>query len=119
MQTDRNKYLYYRLRQGEGMVKKILMFLTMVLFTFGMAGCSSSGHAGSASLQTGPAEKLPEQDVLCAIRIIAGDTVSDGILYDNPTAQEFAEKLSITTETWHAAPGFARAFDRFWKENME
>ena len=76
-----------------------------------MAGCSSSGHAGSASVQTGPAEKLPEQDVLCAIRIIAGDTVLDGVLYDNPTAQEFAEKLPITTETWHAAPGFARAFD--------
>lgn len=93
------------------MAKKILMFLTMVLFTFGMAGCSSSGHAGSASAQTGPAEKLPEQDVLCSIRIIAGDTVLDGVLYDNPTAQGFAELLPITTETWHAAPGFARAFD--------
>lgn len=43
------------------MVKKILIFLTIVLFTFGMAGCSSSGHASSASMQTGPAEKLPEQ----------------------------------------------------------
>ena len=35
----------------------------------------------------------------------------DGVLYDNPTAQGFAEMLPITTETWHAAPGFARAFD--------
>ena len=76
-----------------------------------MAGCSSSGHAGSASVQTGPAEELPEQEVMCTIRIRLGDTVLDGILYDNPTAQGFAEMLPITTETWHAAPGFARAFD--------
>lgn len=83
----------------------------MGLFTLGMAGCSSSGHAGSVSVQTGPAEKLPEQEVMCAIRIRLGDAVLDGVLYDNPTAQGFAEMLPVTTETWHAAPGFARAFD--------
>ncbi len=83
----------------------------MGLFALGMAGCSSSGHAGSASVQTGPAEELPEQEVMCAIRIRLGDAVLDGVLYDNPTAQGFAEMLPITTETWHAAPGFARAFD--------
>ncbi len=93
------------------MVKKILMFLSIGLFTLGMAGCSSSGHAGSAPAQTGPAEKLPEQDIMCSIHIMAGNTVLDGVLYDNPTAQGFAEMLPITTETWHAAPGFARAFD--------
>ncbi len=43
------------------MVKRIFTFLSMGLFALGMAGCSSSGHAGSASVQTGPAEKLPEQ----------------------------------------------------------
>lgn len=93
------------------MVKKILMFLSVGLFTLGMAGCSSSGHADSAPAQTGPVEKLPEQEVMYAIRITAGDTVLDGVLYDNPTAQRFAEMLPITIETWHAAPGFARAFD--------
>lgn len=93
------------------MVKKILIFFSMGLFTLGMAGCSSSGHAGSASVQTGPAEELPEQEVMCAIRIRLGDTVLDGVLYDNSTAQGFAEMLPVTTETWHAAPGFARAFD--------
>ncbi len=93
------------------MVKKILIFLAMGLFTFGMAGCSSSSHADSASMQNGPAEELPEQDVMCAIRITAGDSILEGVLYDNPTAQGFAEMLPITTETWHAAPGFARAFD--------
>lgn len=93
------------------MVKKILIFFSMGLFALGMAGCSSSGHAGSVSVQTGPAEELPEQEVMCAIRIRLGDTVLDGVLYDNPTAQGFAEMLPVTTETWHAAPGFARAFD--------
>lgn len=93
------------------MVKKILIFLAMGLFAFGMAGCSSSSHADSASMQNGPAEELPEQDVMCAIRITAGDSILEGVLYDNPTAQGFAEMLPITTETWHAAPGFARAFD--------
>lgn len=93
------------------MVKKILLFFSMGLFALGMAGCSLSGHAGSSSAHTGPAEKLPEQEVMCAIRIRLGDMVIDGVLYDNPTAQEFAEMLPITTETWDAAPGFARAFD--------
>lgn len=93
------------------MIKKFLSLFTIGIFTLGMAGCTSSGHAGSAPAETGSAEKLPEQDVMCAIRITAGDTVLDGVLYDNPTAREFAEMLPITTATWHAAPGFARAFD--------
>lgn len=33
-----------------------------------------------------------------------------GILYDNPTAREFAEMLPLTAELWHPAPNFARAF---------
>lgn len=46
------------------MVKKILIVLTMGLFTYGMAGCSSSGHADSASAQNGPAKELPEQEAM-------------------------------------------------------
>lgn len=93
------------------MAKRILMTLAMGIFTLGMVGCASSDHAGSAPAQTGPAEKLPEQEIMCAIRITAGDTVIDGVLYDNPTAKGFAKMLPITTETWDAASGFARAFD--------
>lgn len=48
---------------------------------------------------------------LCHIRIMAGDTVLSGVLYDTPTAKDFAAMLPLTVELWHPAPDFARAFD--------
>lgn len=52
-----------------------------------------------------------EPEVMCSIRITAGDTVLYGVLYDNQTAQDFAGMLPLTVDLWHPAPDFARAFD--------
>ena len=41
------------------MVKKILIFFQWDYSHLAWQGCSSSGHAGSVSVQTGPAEELP------------------------------------------------------------
>ena len=97
------------------MVKKTLTFLTIVLLAFGMAGCTASG-TDTSSAQEGlqqdlEPKRIEEQTVMCSIRITAGDTVLEGVLYDNPTAQGFAEMLPFTVELWHPAPDFARAFD--------
>ncbi len=97
------------------MVKKTLTFLTIVLLAFGMAGCTASG-TDTSSAQEGLQQdlepnRIEEQTVMCSIRITAGDTVLEGVLYDNPTAQGFAEMLPFTVELWHPAPDFARAFD--------
>ena len=104
------------MRQGEAMVKKILSILIIGLCIFGMTGCSASDHTGASSMQEGqPQDSSPEsggeQTVMCSIRITAGDTVLDGVLYDNPTAEGFAEMLPLTVDMWDAAPDFARAFD--------
>ena len=98
------------------MAKKILSFLIMGLCIFGMARCSTSDHTGASSVQEGqPQDSSPEsggeQTVMCSIHITAGDTVWDGVLYDNPTAEGFAEMLPLTVELWDAALDFARAFD--------
>ena len=98
------------------MVKKILSFLTFMLLAFGMMGCSVSDHANAPSINTGSTQDFPtklgeDQVVMCSIRITAGDSVLEGVLYDNPTAQGFAEMLPLTVELWHPAPDFARAFD--------
>lgn len=98
------------------MVKKILSILIMGLCIFGMTGCSASDHTGASSMQEGqPQDSSPEpggeQTVMCSIRVTAGDTVLDGVLYDNPTAEGFAEMLPLTVDMWDAAPDFARAFD--------
>ena len=88
----------------------------MGLCIFGMTGCSASDHTGASSMQEGqPQDSSPEpggeQTVMCSIRVTAGDTVLDGVLYDNPTAEGFAEMLPLTVDMWDAAPDFARAFD--------
>lgn len=44
------------------------------------------------------------------ITITAGDTVLEGVLFDNPTARTFAEMLPLTADLWHPAD-FARAFN--------
>lgn len=98
------------------MGKRILLFLIMALLVIGMSGCSASGYADTSSAQTGLSQDSPpklseEQSVMCSIQITAGDVVLEGVLYDNATAQEFAEMLPLTVELWHPAPDFARAFD--------
>ena len=81
------------------MKKRALRFLVMALSMFGAAGCAAPGYADTASLPEGFEPKLSvEQTAMCSIRITAGDTVLNGILYDNSTA-------------WDPAPGYARAFD--------
>lgn len=90
--------------------------MTAGLLAFGMVGCAASDHAGASSAQGDSLdgfkpELSEEQEVMCPIRITAGDIVLDGVLYDNPTAQGFAEMLPLTVELWDAASGFARAFD--------
>ncbi|MDE7353711.1 MAG: hypothetical protein K2O06_11790 [Acetatifactor sp.] len=94
------------------MAKRILMLLTLGLLAAGMAGCSAPDYADTSSIPQGFEPKLSvEQTVMCSVRITAGETVLEGVLYDNPTAREFAEMLPLTVELWHPAPGFARAFD--------
>lgn len=102
--------------QGEIMMKKCLILLAIGILAFGMSGCSASGHANEFSMPTDSAQDFKpeldeEQTVLCSIRVTAGDSVLEGILYDNPTAREFAQMLPLTVDLWHPAPDFARAFD--------
>lgn len=94
------------------MKKRSLWFLAMALSVFGVAGCSAPGYVDTVSLPEGFEPKLSvEQTAMCSIRITAGDTVLNGILYDNPTAREFSGMLPLTVELWHPATDFARAFD--------
>lgn len=45
------------------------------------------------------------------ITVTAGETVLEGVLFDNETAQAVSAMLPLTVDLWHPAPGFARAFD--------
>lgn len=98
------------------MVKRILMFVAMGILAAGMTGCSASGHADTSPAQANPLQDFQpelseEQTVMCSIRVTAGDTVLNGVLYDNPTARGFAGMLPLTADLWHPAADFARAFD--------
>lgn len=98
------------------MLRKILTVFTVGLLALGISGCTASADADTESASEILSENLApglgeEQSVMCSIRVTAGDTVLDGILYDNPTARGFAEMLPLTTDLWHPAPNFARAFD--------
>ena len=98
------------------MFKKILTVLSAGLLAFGMSGCTASVRADMESAPEILSENLApglgeEQSVMCSIQVTAGDTVLEGVLYDNPTARGFAEMLPLTADLWHPAPDFARAFD--------
>lgn len=98
------------------MVKRILMFLTMGIVATGMAGCSASGYADTSFVQGDSSQNFQpelsvEQALMCSIRVMAGDAVLSGVLYDNPTARGFAGMLPLTADLWHPAANFARAFD--------
>lgn len=78
-----------------------------VLAVVGITGCAAySGSSGTAK-NTPP----PEQPILTEITITAGDTVLDGVLFDNYTARQFANMLPLTSELWNPADGYAKAFD--------
>lgn len=84
----------------------IVMFLAVLAFS-----CFSENKDASSSGDNLAPGLLEEPTVMCQIRITAGDAQLEGVLYDNPTAREFARMLPLTAELWHPAPGFARAFD--------
>lgn len=98
------------------MFRKILTVLSVGLLAFGISGCTASAYADTESAPEILSENLApglgeEQSVMCSIQVTAGDTVLEGVLYDNPTARGFAGMLPLTADLWHPAPDFARAFD--------
>ena len=98
-------------------VKRISGFVWGFLFLFGLSGCAASVEGTEEGMETIPEEDVreseswEEQEVMCSIKITAGEEVLYGILYDNPTARGFSEMLPLTVDLWHPAPNFARAFD--------
>ena len=94
------------------MRKRNLLFLLGVSALTGLIGCSSAdAEILETSMEELTEEAVPSPVIMCSIRITAGDTILDGVLYDNETARGFAEMLPLTVELWHPAPDFARAFD--------
>lgn len=98
------------------MVKKLMAMLSAGLLILVMGGCAAPARADAEYEPEILSEVLApgldeEQTVMCSIRVTAGDTILDGVLYDNPTAHGFAEMLPLTADLWHPAPDFARAID--------
>ena len=88
-------------------MKRIAAVLLCVMLIWAVAGCGSE-YEWEDELEELDMDSLEE---LYHIRIIAGDTVLSGVLYDTRTARDFADMLPLTVELWHPAPDFARAFD--------
>ena len=74
---------------------------------FGLTGCADNYSEPSKPQNTTP----PEQSILMEITITAGDTVLDGVLFDNFTARSFADMLPMTSTLWNPADDYAKAFD--------
>ena len=92
------------------MKKPAAVFLCMI-FLWLAAGCGG-GYGWEEDFEDGLEEvDMDSLEELYHIRIMAGDTVLDGILYDTQTSRDFAAMLPLTVELWHPAPDFARAFD--------
>lgn len=92
-------------------MKWVTVVLLCVALVFVVTGCGSEYEwedENGEELETVDMDSVEE---LYHIRIIAGDTVLSGVLYDTRTARDFADMLPITVELWHPAPDFARAFD--------
>lgn len=92
-------------------MRKLSAVLLCVLLMGILGGCGSNYNWTYDAEEELERVDLDSVEVLYNIRITAGDTVLSGVLYDNQTAREFAEMLPLTTELWHPAPDFARAFD--------
>lgn len=73
-----------------------------------LVGCGAAAGGG----EPGHPMSTPEQEsILENITITAGDTVLDGVLFDNETARALAERLPLTVSLWDPAENFAKAFD--------
>ena len=88
-------------------MKKACKFLLVFAMLLGPTGCANNYSESGEPKNTPP----PEQPVLMEITIAAGDTVLDGVLFDNYTARCFADMLPLTSELWNPADGYAKAFD--------
>ena len=92
-------------------MKRMTTVLLCTMIICITAGCSSDY---AWDYETDDGLEVTDMDSLIAlynIRIMAGDTILSGVLYDTQTARDFAEMLPLTVELWHPAPDFARAFD--------
>lgn len=102
-------------------MKRITAAWLCVMLVCTAVGCGSADGSMSRSGEQGGVwqeemEELEETDMdslkeLYNIRITAGDMVLSGVLYDTPTARDFADMLPFTEDLWHPAPDFARAFN--------
>lgn len=87
-------------------IKIICLFSLAAIL--GLTGCAANYSEPSESAKNTPP---PEEPILTEITITAGDTVLDGVLFDNYTARHFADMLPMTRELWNPADGYAKAFD--------
>lgn len=84
-----------------------LIFLaTLILFFF--VGCSVDAEN---SEPVHPLSTPEPEPILENITITAGNTVLEGVLFDNETARALAEQLPMTVSLWDPAEDFAKAFD--------
>ena len=72
--------------------KAALIAVLLALLCFILAGCSATPIQDEMSFEA-PGKQIP-------IRIIAGDTIIDAVLYENGTAQSFAKLLPLTADLW-------------------
>ena len=86
----------------------VLLCIALICIAAGCSGDYAWDYETDEGLEVTDMDLLTE---LYHIRIQAGDTVLSGVLYDTPTAKDFAAMLPLTVELWHPAPDFARAFD--------
>ena len=90
-------------------ISKTAAGLTGLLLLLGFAACGgqTEEEVEMSAMNTPP----PEEPVLMEITVTAGETVLEGVLFDNETARAVSAMLPLTVDLWHPASGFARAFD--------
>lgn len=92
----------------KGCIAKTAAGLLGLLLLLRFAACGyTDEEIDMPAMNTPP----PEEPVLMEITVTAGETVLEGVLFDNETAQAVLAMLPLTVDLWHPAPGFARAFD--------
>ena len=85
-------------------------FLLCSAFFIGFGGCGTALTAPPESEISGETVYAEAaENPFCTFQITAGDTVLTGVLFDNDTAREFAERLPLTVPLWEPAD-FAKAF---------
>ena len=88
-------------------MKKACKFLVVFAMLFGLTGCANNYSESGEPKNTPPSA----QPILMEITITTGDTVLDGVLFDNYTARCLADMLPLTSELWNPADSYAKAFD--------